>query len=310
MEYFQLVQLNLEWQKACTSEEDRVRIKNFYKTPDFFDLHKEWTFHLGTCTADNRRFILFTREQHNLLKPEVETLLQHTPKPLPTLWPQFVYGDVSTVTIPDRNTYHATTKQLAKNNQFYKVEQRKQHYQQLLQTARQLRMEKTHRFMTIDVEVWERDHTRVLEVGWSIYDSCKELHLDVHCAVKEFAHLRNGRYVPDHRNNFLFGTTKWCTLKEAVEDLQKDLDDDPHTPLVLIGHDLKEDVKYVTEVGIKLPPTVIKYDTTELWLSKGHAQKMNLGKVLETMGLESFCLHNAGNDAHYTMEVFLGMTSD
>ena len=285
-----------------------MRVKAFFKTPEFYDTHAHLPLFLGTCTTDDRRFILFGRQAHDILRQELERILED--QPLPPLIPQFEYIDIETHRIPDREAYIATTKVLARHNQFYKEQQRRIHYEQLLASARALRQAKSHRFVAVDVESWERDHTRVLELGWSVYDSINERYIDEHRAVLEYSHLKNGTYVPNRRDNFLFGTTKWTTLQEATRDLQLDLDRGfPEQPLVLLGHAIKEDLKYLASVGVHVPGAAVIYDTGDLYLNPdGSKQKPALSKLLAELKIQAFCLHNAGNDAHYTMEAFLKLT--
>ncbi|KAJ9533730.1 hypothetical protein QJQ45_026807 [Haematococcus lacustris] len=56
--------------------------------------------------------------------------------------------------------------------------------------------------LSIDLEWWERDHSLLLELGWSIWDSVKRYHHTRHWIVEEGLHRHNGRYVPDARNAF------------------------------------------------------------------------------------------------------------
>lgn len=62
-------------------------------------------------------------------------------------------------------------------------------------------------FIGFDVETYEVDHSHILEVGWSVVGPDQEQET-VHCLMEEAYSdgLRNGRYVPDNRRRFLFGT--------------------------------------------------------------------------------------------------------
>jgi hypothetical protein len=176
-----------------------------------------------------------------------------------------------------------------------------------LETAKNLRRASTHIFIALDVESWERDHSRILEIGWSIYDARHDQRHDVHYNVSEYGHLSNQRFVPNHRNNFLFGTSQWATLKEIIDALKKDIYRE--APIVFIGHSVQGDIRYLKEIGVELPSTAIIFDTALLYQAiSGEDQTTNLGKMLDELQIDHFFLHNAGNDAHYTLEAFLAMT--
>ncbi|KAG0004582.1 hypothetical protein BGZ65_000106 [Modicella reniformis] len=132
-------------------------------------------------------------------------------------------------------------------------------------------------FISVDIESYERDHSRILEIGWSIWDSREHKIADKHYAISDYQHLKNGKYVPDRRDRFSFGQTV--------------------------------DEGYLRQMGIVFPETMIKFDTLNLNVGRtGNATKTGLGKLLDELEIENYSLHNAGNDAHYTMELFLCLT--
>ena len=102
-----------------------------------------------------------------------------------------------------------------------------------LSTARNLVSHKRFVVISFDVEAFELDHSAILEIGWTIMDprpvledgSKKRvpLFLDRHFCIKEYRHLKNGRYVDDRRDNFNFGTSVWASLKEAVAEFENDI---------------------------------------------------------------------------------------
>ncbi|KAL6753858.1 hypothetical protein V8C86DRAFT_2718668 [Haematococcus lacustris] len=80
--------------------------------------------------------------------------------------------------------------------------------------------------LSIDLEWWERDHSLLLELGWSIWDSVKRCHHTRHWIVEEGLHRHNGRYVPDARNAFRpeYGQSETGSLADGLAALQADLD--------------------------------------------------------------------------------------
>ncbi|RKP09656.1 hypothetical protein THASP1DRAFT_28541 [Thamnocephalis sphaerospora] len=304
--YFQLSQLSAEWQAFVEADEEaRSCIRNYFRVPQFYVAHADWDVCIATCCEAGRRVIALDEGQVRAVKAELESVLA---RPLPTLQPASTYADGVVTRITDNATYQTITKSLSRHNQTFKHQERQAHFRQLLETARELYRAKTHIFLALDVESWERDHSRILEIGWSMYDSRRDRFLDVHYNVSEFRHLYNGRYVPDHRNNFVFGTSTWATLREAAAAIQRDLDADD-APLVFIGHAVKEDLRYLERLGVKVPGTAVSFDTAQLYQAvNGATQPTGLGKMLDALSIEHIFLHNAGNDAHYTLEAFLALT--
>ncbi|KAG0323792.1 hypothetical protein BG004_003616 [Podila humilis] len=172
------------------------------------------------------------------------------------------------------------------------------------------------RFISVDIESYERDHALILEIGWSTWDTGLNKFLDRHFAVQDYRHLSNGRYVDDRRDRFLFGETCWASLKECIATFQQDLDLaaqlNPEGTVALIAHDMASDESYLRRMGVDFPPGMIKFDTVEMNSArmKDSNAKTGLGKLLDEVGIENYCLHNAGNDAHYTLQLFMWLCRD
>ncbi|KAF9979375.1 hypothetical protein BGZ73_000069 [Actinomortierella ambigua] len=158
---------------------------------------------------------------------------------------------------------------------------------------------KGHWFIAVDIESFEFDHSKVLEIGWSIFDSSRCLFVDKHYAVSNYSHLRNGKWVPDRRDCFMFGKTKWATLNDCIREIQEDLNrgarHSTDNQCVFIAHDVSMDEKYLRQLGVEFPKTTVKFDTLELNGARlGQDKKTGLGKVLDEVGIENYSLHNAG----------------
>ncbi|KAI9228203.1 MAG: hypothetical protein DHS80DRAFT_31013 [Piptocephalis tieghemiana] len=302
--YYPLPYLGTQWQKACKESDKRAELKSYLTAPAFFLAHKHWSFHLGTSVEEDKRVILLSQAQHDALRKHLSAL---TETPLPALATTSSYKDVSPTTIPDEQAYTLLSKSLRKHNAHIRAESRRAHAEQLRISARSLRAGKAHLFLSIDIEAWEQDQTRILEVGWTLYDSRDGRLADEHRTILEFAHLRNGRYVADRKDQFLFGDSIQVPLRQACTELQTDLNTD--IPLVLVGHDVKADIRYLKKMGVRVPGNVVTFDTAALYMSQeGVREHVGLGKMLDQLGIDAYCLHNAGNDAHYTMAAFLNLT--
>lgn len=226
------------------------------------------------------------------------------------------------------------------------------------------KMSPKSRFISLDVEAFERNQTKVLEIGWIFFDShIGPQNLSArHFVVKENLHLKNGKYVPDHRFEFGFGRTETLHLREIIAQLCADLstegsDGDEERVNVLIGHAIQGDIKWLRECGIELRPkhkhngqhhyqqhsstadddvessfhgsnngisNLVKpvrhtteihsiFDTADLdvaYHSNEVYMRSSLKKAVMLCDIRVTApFHNAGNDAWYTMQCFLKMTS-
>ncbi|KAK3845553.1 MAG: hypothetical protein J3R72DRAFT_364552 [Linnemannia gamsii] len=166
-------------------------------------------------------------------------------------------------------------------------------------------------FISVDIESHEFNHDKILEIGWSIWDSGVHKFMDKHYAISDYRHLKNGKYVADRRDRFMFGETVWENLKGSIAAFQQDLEKaarrNEHGRFVLIAHDMTSDMKYLSHMGVTFPEGMIQFDTLEMNAARvGDSNcKTGLGKLLDEVDIENYCLHNAGNDAHYTLELFL-----
>ncbi|KAI8606391.1 hypothetical protein EDD21DRAFT_233481 [Dissophora ornata] len=168
-------------------------------------------------------------------------------------------------------------------------------------------------FISVDIESYEQDHSKILEIGWSIWDSRVNKFMDKHYAISDYRHLRNGKYVADRRDRFLFGESVWASLKDSIAAFQKDLETasgrNEEGVFALIAHDMASDEGYLRKMGVEFPTGMIKFDTLRLNGARaGNHNKTGLGKLLDELDIENYSLHNAGNDAHYTLELFLWLT--
>lgn len=75
--------------------------------------------------------------------------------------------------------------------------------------------------------------------------------------------------------------------------------------VVLVGHGLKNEVGYLKNLHFDLmnaPNVVAIVDTSSIGPGKG---QLGLKKLCEAVGMEPQSLHNAGNDAAYTLRAMI-----
>ncbi|KAG4100692.1 hypothetical protein H8356DRAFT_304832 [Neocallimastix lanati (nom. inval.)] len=168
-------------------------------------------------------------------------------------------------------------------------------------------------YICLDIEAFERNHDFLTEFGWCLFKKNGEIIKKKHAIVEEYISYHNGRYVPDNKNNYNFGKSEVVKLKDIYKELKNDFDQVNY----LVGHGINNDIRFLKK---------IKVDVSKFKKMNGNSNKIDDYGIIETMdlfsgffltkpvGLEKSLrrleipyksLHNAGNDAYYTMQVFL-----
>lgn len=158
----------------------------------------------------------------------------------------------------------------------------------------------------IDIEAFERNTSRVTEVGVAIYDpelqqllmqpSIKTLHI----IIRENKQLLNLRFVPNKKFEFNGGCSYELLMKQLRDFLAKLF----NHYLVdcrgsLVGHNVDGDIKWIQSMGVKFKsPSVV--DTMRIF-GYSRSKGATLRGILRTMGIPHANLHNAANDAYYTL---------
>ena len=203
-----------------------------------------------------------------------------------------------------------------------------------LQNSRQLDARLQHAvFVCIDCEAYERDQSKITEIGVAVLDTENIGGLppgdnaENWLSNMEYAHYRpiqhakflNRRYVKGREDFFNFGTTTWIDLADCGKVLSRVFMDpsrvheaanfnvkirDQGRNVIFVGHGLKNDKDYLKKVGFSLTEAkslVRGMDTQSLG---GGTQKSQLAlrRLLLSLGLHPVNLHNGGNDAAYTLQ--------
>lgn len=212
------------------------------------------------------------------------------------------------VVIDSKNKLNRATQQVKKAN---KRLERLQRAHDDWRNAADLVQRKQYVFVGLDIEAWEQDHRVILEVGWTLYDSCADRYMDQHYLISSYRHLKNGLYVDDQKLRFLYGTSVWCSLPQALDELYKDLEWCVRRDggFVLVGHDLEGDLQYLRRAKFKWPgpgqqdvedvkdSAAVAVLDTEVMYGAYRGDLHNppsLGRTLTAFGIEHWCLHNAG----------------
>jgi hypothetical protein len=199
--------------------------------------------------------------------------------------------------------------------------------------------------IAIDVESYEHAHNIITEVGIAILDTRDIVDLPPgdygqnwfskikaqHLRIKEHENCINRTYVSGCPDRFNFGKSLFVSLDNAPRIVQELFNvssfSQPATmskgetlpagsqatsrPVILVGHDPDGDIKYLEVLGynVYMHPSLREVlDTQQIYQAlKAGANAPSLGNLLRELSIFPRNLHNAGNDAVYTMQALIGM---
>ncbi|KAJ7791582.1 hypothetical protein B0H14DRAFT_2934931 [Mycena olivaceomarginata] len=269
--------------------------------------------------------------------------MQLTPEVLPVLSSKrlFVHSDLSAVSPAVHPTLKALRTELKRIKKAFKkgagAEASLLAWRTALDRVRTLWTAHTGVWCALDFETWTENHSIVTEFGFSaVHWTEDEQKTDTgHFTVEEHRFHRNGRtypngkHVPEYREHYNaeFGTSVEVT-KAVLESTVGNLISGMHArgPVFLVFHDAHEDIKTLNRLGApidgavdvgQLPPDTIPtqgiyiVDTTILFgaLIGDCKNKKGLRDVCAFLQIPTRYLHNAGNDAHYTLDALQAMAS-
>ncbi|KAI5853492.1 hypothetical protein BZA05DRAFT_418276 [Tricharina praecox] len=133
-----------------------------------------------------------------------------------------------------------------------------------------------------------------------------------HLRIHENRSLRNGIYVSDAADKFDFGESEWVSLGDVPAILGESLrffdENGNKRNVIIVGHDVKQDLAYLRITGYDVwnIKDLEVMDTTAMYKAVNDVhESRGLGRVLTDMGVIFWNLHNAGNDAAYTLQAFV-----
>lgn len=178
-------------------------------------------------------------------------------------------------------------------------------------------------FVCIDVEAYEFNQDRITEVGIATLD-VRDLTPDglrspskwrhklrtSHYLMQENIRLVNKRFVTGCPDKFHFGQSRVVRIPQMQSILRKTfkiydfLRKEPQSRrnIVFVGHGIGGDAKYLSKLGFVLQgraEIIGHVDTDKIAGALGLPQ--NLRKLALGLGVKAKDLHNAGNDARYTL---------
>ncbi|KIK68033.1 hypothetical protein GYMLUDRAFT_36845 [Collybiopsis luxurians FD-317 M1] len=289
---------------------------------------------IGTLKSGENR-LLFSSKQVEYVRYWIHAIgMTRSPVPLPysncLLREQDLRG-VSPQVFKSGSDLRTATKQIDKNNKSIKKSNDPPltFRRNTFERARTLWQGKVGIWCALDFEAWEMEAQMITEFGFALirWEDGKEVRDEGHLVVKEYQGYTNSKYVRGNRDNYKWGTSEVVTKKEFKARIQKlfhDLRSNDH--VFLVFHDSNSDIKYLKSPMIEVDLTGLSYtlpsgpstgtgtfvvDTADLFggLQGEGNNSRGLEQVCNQLGLKTEFLHNAGNDAHYTLAACIEMAS-
>ncbi|KAH7411613.1 hypothetical protein DE146DRAFT_602960 [Phaeosphaeria sp. MPI-PUGE-AT-0046c] len=156
-----------------------------------------------------------------------------------------------------------------------------------------------------------------------------------HFRIKEHRHLVNLEFVQGHPDGFEFGESTLVSLKDApahvaacfqppfgmhasntaeaelIKISLQELHPNEKRKLVLLGHDTLGDIRYLQQLGydpVRVENIIETMDTAKMYQAwRRDSQPTSLGRIMNDFDVAAWKLHNAGNDAVYTVQAMLAI---
>ncbi|EME87449.1 uncharacterized protein MYCFIDRAFT_89442 [Pseudocercospora fijiensis CIRAD86] len=169
----------------------------------------------------------------------------------------------------------------------------------------------------VDCEAFEFDQNKT--VTEASKDALFSNIVSSHYRIAEYGHLQNKRYSKGNPDAFAFGTSTWVGLAKITRSLYHVFEHAAKLPapltglrkVVLVGHAIKNDLNYLRKLNFDvndIAHVVLKLDTQTIAVPR--KRQMGLANLLEALQIvPGHNLHNAGNDAAYTLRALLAITS-
>lgn len=165
--------------------------------------------------------------------------------------------------------------------------------------------------LAFDLEVYEHDHSVILEIGYAMttLDNPEDDLQTFHYIIKENLGYANGDCVPDNRALFMFGTSKRMSLRRAAAKIQNHIDEADF----LVAHSGAHDEEFLASCGVSVSGKHM-FDTQVLAMAllPDGPPLYSLKRLLIDLEIpfDEDILHNGGNDVCYTMDVFLALITE
>ena len=187
-------------------------------------------------------------------------------------------------------------------------------------------------FVSVDVEAFEYNQSLITEIGISTLDTKALVGIQPgvrgsnwvgkirshHFRVREHGHLLNKNHVEGCPGKFDFGESGWISIK----DVSKVLEEYCHPArlshscetykIVLVGHDISADIRYFNKIGLDIVEMFSDRNATSSLskATKRDNRQYSLSALLLRYEIAARNLHNAGNDARFTLYAMVAIALD
>ena len=313
------------WPKSLKDPIEYQQIAPLFESIVFWNWAKPWDVTICTtigallCKSDSfpgvdrdtcRREFLLPEHQCLLLKQHIEVTYNITLPSLPSSFNSELWAGKWDLTVkqvnsePEFTVYQRLAKTAARSLKTAQKLQRAAHTRnRQLEMAREKFLESIvsgGKFVSVDVECYELDHNCTTELGISTMTFPGGKFKSRHLLIKDYAHLRNSKFVPDMANAFDHGASEWVYLRDCGKVIAETLRPDPRAMLVyFIGHDPMADIKCLEKnLNYPFPKGMTVFDTRLMFSAfGGDAVLRNLAYCLDELGIEYWNLHNAGTSS-------------
>lgn len=156
--------------------------------------------------------------------------------------------------------------------------------------------------LCIDIEMYERAQHRTTEFGYTLIDMDAGTLNTHHIIVTDFYKHRNRKYVPDNKDNFMYGDSIKLSLADTIAHVDKLLKKHKY----IIGHSVRDDIKHLNQHFNINTDGFTLLDTANLYkVLKNIKQTPGVKRLCDEYNVELKHAHNAGNDSHSTACLFL-----
>ncbi|KAI1384562.1 uncharacterized protein F4822DRAFT_366897 [Hypoxylon trugodes] len=184
------------------------------------------------------------------------------------------------------------------------------------------------RFICVDVEAWETANDVITEVGLAILDTEDTMKIPPgedgrnwfpliksrHFRIREHVNKVNYKFIHGCPHLFDFGESEFVSAQDTAKKVGSIIGDNESQdkrPVVMVGHDIAQDLKYLLKIGYNLwcvPQILDEMDTKSMFQRwEGSPDGRGLAHVCEELGIPGRNFHNAGNDATYTLRAMIVM---
>ncbi|ROV89562.1 hypothetical protein VSDG_08547 [Cytospora chrysosperma] len=179
-------------------------------------------------------------------------------------------------------------------------------------------------FICVDVETYEKSPGLVTELGFAILDTQDlvgvppgegaqdwfKLIQARHLRIKEYSYMKNTEYVVGCPESFVFGNSEFVPLDKILKVTDEIMS--PRLPsgelrkVVFIGHDVKQDIALLESIDFDVYEMRNLLEVVDNQKLHQHRHRFyngqGLSAVLAGLEIPYMFLHNAGNDAVYTLQ--------